>query len=187
MLVPRNPASLNEYIENGKELPVGEFVTLDCRYPLGRYAYETSGSTMGTAFFLASAEDYILTLLEDGSFFTVKVGRQEDIDTLEDLAQELEANYMSASPRSYAVTGRLKRMTDQKILSYYQEALAEIDVPSDDPAARYVILDATDIFTREDAALLGLILIALIAALTFILAWRRDRKHKIPTPSVRLP
>ena len=121
---------LNAIIQNGEDLPEGEFVSLKVRFPLGQYAEQSHELTYGgsDSGFTSGMDYYYLIFLEDYTFLSVKVSNNEDIRALDNLYDELNAMESIGSfddlSNYVELSGKLEKMTDSELISYYKEGVS---------------------------------------------------------------
>ena len=173
---------LNAIIQNGEELPEGEFVSLKVRFPLGQYAEQSHELTYGgsDSGFTSGMDYYYLIFLEDYTFLSVKVSNNEDIRALDNLYDELNAMESIGSfddlSNYVELSGKLEKMTDSELISYYKEGVSYLDVDENSEYVRLYELDTTAIPTQNI-----IILVVCVAVLigAFMLFFRlRKKKNK---------
>ena len=150
---------LNAIIQNGEDLPEGEFVSLKVRFPLGQYAEEShkltygGSSSSGDGGFTSGMDYYYLVFLEDYTFLSVKVSNNEEINALDALYDDLNAmesiNSFDDLSNYVELSGRLEKMTDSELIGYYKEAVSYLDVDENSEYVRMYELDTTAIPTQN--------------------------------------
>ena len=176
---------LNAIIQNGEDLPEGEFVSLKVRFPLGQYAEEshklTYGSGSSDGGFTSGMDYYYLVFLEDYTFLSVKVSNNEDIRALDNLYDELNAMESIGSfddlSNYVELSGKLEKMTDSELISYYKEGVSYLDVDENSEYVRLYELDTTAIPT-QNIIILVVCVSAVIGAVYLIFRLQKKKKKE---------
>ena len=178
---------LNEIIQNGEDLPEGEFVSLKVRFPLGQYAEEShkltygGSSSSGDGGFTSGMDYYYLVFLEDYTFLSVKVSNNEDIRALDNLYDELNAMESIGSfddlSNYVELSGKLEKMTDSELISYYKEGVSYLDVDENSEYVRLYELDTTAIPT-QNIIILVVCVAAVIGAVYLIFRLQKKKKKE---------
>ncbi len=172
--------SLNDYVNNGQEFPVGKYVSLDVRWVLGPYATYTHTSTTNSTFTATSSvEYYYLVMLENDTFMSLCTRNAAERETLDRMAAWLlRVDGFPMNGETLKVQGNLKNLTEQDLKKYYNEFLTECGVSLTDSRIRYIVLDTTA--GREGLYLYIFGGIAVVALILFI---RKKMKKKESAPS----
>ena len=177
--------SLNDYIDSGRDYPVGKYVSLDVRWVSGPYATNTHTETTNFIFTATTAEDnYYLAYLEDGTVMAICSSNKEEKEKLDKLSTWL--NSVEGFPRTGEVLhlqGNLKEMTEdgatseikknnQDLMSYYKTAVVRAGLSTSDKRVHYLVLDTT---AGRDGIYIWLIG---GAAVLILILWIRSRSKK---------
>lgn len=174
---------LNAIIQNGEDLPEGEFVSLKVRFPLGQYAEQSHELTYGgsDSGFTSGMDYYYLIFLEDYTFLSVKVSNNEDIRALDNLYDELNAMESIGSfddlSNYVELSGKLEKMTDSELISYYKEGVSYLDVDENSEYVRLYELDTTAIPT-QNIIILVVCVAAVIGAVYLIFRLQKKKKKE---------
>lgn len=172
---------LNEIVESGKALPMDQYVDLRCWLPLGNYATETNKLSSYGAEFDGGMDYYYAVMVNDGSILSAKVSSRSDIDALDGLIanintyNSLQEFLTSGNVPSHVVKGKLVELKNDKILGYYKSFLLSMGYASNDPAVRYVAVDATSIRIENAARYIG-IPVGILLVLFIFLHIRKRRQ-----------
>ena len=171
--------SLNEYVDSGKDLPVGEYVSLDVRFVAGPYATNTHTETTNYIFTATTAEDdYYVVMLEDNSIISVCTANKAEKEKLNKLAEWW--NSVDGTPMTGEVVrlqGDLKEMgkssdNEKELMDYYKSFLQSADVSPYDQRVHYVYLDTKTGRTSYIGWVIG------GAAVLILILWFRSRSKK---------
>lgn len=176
--------NLNEIIAAGQELPMDQFVSLEVKGVLGTYATNTTSNTSnlsGGAKFTSGVDYYYAVVLEDGRIITVIACDRQDTDGLNAVSDALDAYAGSGSlfddPAfpSYTITGKLRELTDQKVIGYYNSTLSAAGFDSASFGYTTIALDASAVRTDRVLLVVGAVALGLVI---LILARRSARKRE---------
>lgn len=175
---------LNECIASGKELPLNEFGRLELKAVAGSYAsYTTSNESRFGMKFQSGVDYYYLVLLEDMRVMTVVVSNPQDIAALDELVAAVEAYegdagiFSEPDFPSHTFTGKLKTMTDEEMIGYYQDAVRQAGLSPLQFNVTMLELDTTAIRAEKALLILGAP-IALIAIVVLVLVRRSKRRRQ---------
>ncbi len=184
--------SLNEYIKDGRDYPVGKYVSLDVRWVTGPYATNTHTETSNFIFSATSSEDnYYLVYLEDGTVMSICTSNKEEKEKLDKLAEWYVRN-----PEDYPMNGEvlhlqgdLKDMTEsndneKELMGYYKSWLEKSGISQfDKTKAHFLYLD-----TRAGRGALYVWLIG-GAVVLIVIIWMvsRSRKKKAAAAAAAVP
>jgi len=180
---------LNEIIQNGEDLPEGEFVSLKVRFPLGQYAEEShkltygGSSSSGDGGFTSGMDYYYLVFLEDYTFLSVKVSNNEEVKALDTLYDDLNAmesiNSFDDLSNYVELSGRLEKMTDSELIGYYKEAVSYLDVDENSEYVRMYELDTTAIPTQNIVILVVCAAVLIGAIMLFFRLRKKKNKEEV--------
>lgn len=172
---------LKDYVGEGKELPVGEYVCFDARYVFGPFAHKVSTSFFNTVKLNSQVTGYFYYLmLEDGTLMAVNTANEEEKATFDRISEKLlSANEVITDGETRRVNGRLREIKDEELIKIYQEGVREsFGASPDDPRVRYFTLDTTAGREWVFFAGIGALFVVLLA---FITAGQlKGRKKTVP-------
>ena len=173
--------ALEDSVNSGSELSVGEYVSYEVCYVFGPFAHETSTSFFNTMKLSTKESGYFYFLmLEDNTLMVINTANKEEIAAFDRISETLlSAQEFIADGETRKVNGRLRELSNEELKKIYQEGVREtFGVSPDDPVVRYLILDTSA--GREWVFYVGFaLLIAVIAG--FIIAGQlKGKKKTIP-------
>ena len=166
---------LEDYIDSGKEFPVGKYVSLEVRWVLGPFATETSTSTTNGIEATSSVVDYYFLVLEDGTVMALATQNKNEKATLNRMSDWLfSVDGYPMNGETIRLQGELRKLTGDDMLKLYRDHLRSIfGLSQDDPAVRYLVLDTTA--GRET---LYIIIFGALAVLILIYVVKRKSKKR---------
>ncbi len=175
--------SLNEIVEKGEELPIGNYVEFDAHLVLGPYASYTTtqsftinGEATGTTA-TTSIKYYYYALLEDGRIITIATTNEQEIDALDRITAWLTNPDDLTEGETLTVRGRLSELEDDELRAYYEKYLYLMGAKKNSPEACYIVLDTT---VGREGAYVAVIICVVFAAILCVLInkARKCRKKK---------
>lgn len=173
--------SLNDYIDQGKEFPEKEYVSLNVRWVIGPYATETTTSTYGSRYSkggltaTTGVNYFYYVVLEDMTLMTVKTANNAEVDVLDKMSDWLlDVDGYPTNGQTFTLQGKLKKMTQSDLLKEYKANLSIFGLTASDPEVRYLMLDTTE--GREGMYIGIVIVIAAIVIARVII--KRGKKKK---------
>lgn len=160
---------------NQEELPVGKYVRLERYIPVGEYASE---ETTHYTFFVDNNRYYVI-LLEDMTILSARISSKNDAMILDQWSESFRKSHdkMDFSVNNGLIlTGKLTRLTNQKVIEYFEKAANLIGFPVGSKAVRYLLLDATAV--RVGNVLLYLVLPFVLLVCLLILFLKLDKKRR---------
>ena len=153
--------NLNEIIEEGGEIPRGEFVTFTVEYPLGNYA-ETREMIAGFIPMPFGKTQQYAILCEDGSIISAEVGKKSKIAELEQAVEAFYNNKTAAVTIVGCVATNNSEMNGY--LAEFTDYLFEGDTASAGVTPTYFLIDTTQ--TRASQFFLYFFFLLLGGAIT---------------------
>ena len=171
--------ALEDYISTGRDLPIGEYVSLEARWVLGPFATETSTSSTNGIKATSGVAYYYFLLLEDETVMALKTENLQEREVLDRMSDWLvSVDGFPMNGETLKVQGKLTDMKDKDLTAMYKEYLSDIfDLQPDDPTVRYLVLDTSS--GREQ---LYLIIVAGIVLLVLAVVFIRRGKKKNSLP-----
>lgn len=169
--------ALEDYVDTGRELPVGEYVSLEARWVIGPFATETSTSTTNGIEATSGVDYYYFLILEDGTIMALESNNKKERETLDRMSDWLlGVDDFPMNGETLKVNGKLKELKKADLLSLYRSGIINtFGISSSDASVRYLVLDTTA--GRETIYLIigGVIAVGIIAA---VIANRRKKKAR---------
>ena len=180
--------SLNDYLKDGRDLPLNQYVSLDLRWVTGPYATNTHTETTNFFFTATSSEDeYYLAYLEDGTVMSVCTSNKEEKEKLKKLASwTVAANGFPMNGEVLHLQGELKEMTEKndnekELMGYYKDFLERSEISQfDKKRVHYLYLDTR---AGRDALYVWLIGGAVVLVLILWIRSRIKKKKAAPPPA----
>lgn len=172
--------SLNDYIDQGKEFPEKEYVSLNVRWVIGPYATETTTSTYGprgssgglTA--TTGVNYFYYVVLDDMTLMTIKSANNAEVETLDRMSEWLlGVDGFPTNGETFTLQGKLEKMTQSDLLKEYKSNLSIFGLTENDPEVRYLVLDTTE---GREGMYIGIVIV--VAAIVIALVIRSRGKKK---------
>ena len=137
--------ALEDYLTGNRELPVGEYVSLNARWVIGPFASETSTSTTNGIKATSGVAYYYYVILDDMSIMVLKVQNVKDKAVLDRMSDWLlSRDGFPMNGETLKVQGTLRELKDQDLLKLYRNGVTEtFSIAASDPAVRMLVLDLT--------------------------------------------
>lgn len=162
--------ALEDYIGGDKDLPVGEYVSLEARWVIGPFATETSTRTTNGIEATSGEAEYYYLVLEDATVMALKTSNAQEKTTLTRMSDWLmSVDGYPWDGETLKVQGKLRRMTDKQLTELYNKYLQNtFGLSSSDSSVRFLVLDTTagrsGLYLILGGAAVVIILIAVVAA-----------------------
>ncbi len=137
---------LNEIIEEGGEMPRGEFVTFTVEYPLGNYA-ETRELIAGFIPMPFGTTQQYAILCEDGSIISAEVSKKSKITELDQAVEDFYNDKTAAVTIVGCVAANNSEMNGY--LAEFTDYLFDGDVASAGVTPTYFLIDTTRTRTSQ--------------------------------------
>ena len=123
--------SLNDYIRDGRDFPVGKYVSLDVRWVAGPYATNTHTETTNGISSTSGVDQYYAVVLEDDSIMSICTSNKKEIEKLDQMAKWLEGvPGLPTNGEVLHLQGDLKELSDMagknsdQLTGYYKTFLS---------------------------------------------------------------
>ena len=172
--------ALEDYLAEGRELPVGEYVSYEVRWVLGPFATETETQSVNGFSATTGVKSYYYLFLgepDSPSLMALEVENVQDNKTLEEMSDWLEGvEDFPQNGKTLKVQGKLSEMKDAELRKIYSSGLG---VSPNDPAVRYLVLDTT---AGRDGIFLIIDAVAVAALVIVVIVKKTKKKAQTPVP-----
>lgn len=167
--------ALEDYIDTGKALPVGEYVSLEARWVIGPFATETSTSTTNGIKATSGVDYYYFLVLEDGTVMALESNNKKDRQILDRMSNWLvSVDGYPMNGETIKLNGKLKELKGNDLLNLYRSnIISTFGISSSDPSVRYLVLDTTAGRETVYLIIVGVVAVGIIAA---VVSGKRKKK-----------
>lgn len=175
---------MNALIENGEDLPVGEYVDLEVRWVLGPYATYTQTRERETDTQTLSAVikevNYYYVVLENNTIMSVATANASEKETLDRMSDwMLNAAGLPKDGETLLLQGKLTNMENAELIRLFLEYADDLfGLDPDSPALHKLVLDTEA--GREGGEILasGLVVVIVAAIVCFIIYKKKKKQEK---------
>lgn len=119
--------ALEDYVSDGRELPVGEYVSSEARWVIGPFATRTSASFFNTVKLGPSETGrFYYLLLEDGTLMVISTANDEERAAFDRISEKLmDAQTFLEDGETRKVNGKLRELTNEDLKKIYRDDIGQ--------------------------------------------------------------